>query len=112
MSSIDVSNGGMFEITNPNYDDKELRRMLEEHKNTIIRAASPFIEGIRIFNKTKNVVVRITFFNKQVLVSVTNPADEVFHLDNEPEPQTTPFDVNGDLKQNATATDPGTTPTR
>jgi hypothetical protein len=101
MSTIVVENGGMFELTNPNLDMKELERELEEHKKTVIRAASPFMDGMRIFNKTKHCEVLMTFTNGKVVITIKNPDDEVFNL-NDPEPTKTPYDQNGDLKPHAT----------
>jgi hypothetical protein len=82
MARIDVSNGGFFELRNPNVDMREVERVAEESKNTIIRAASPFVNTIRFFNKTKKCAMYISFSDGVMLVTVTNPDDEIFSFDN------------------------------
>jgi hypothetical protein len=86
MARIDVANGGLFELKNPNVDMREVERIVEESKNTIIRAASPFFNTIKFFNKTKKCALHISFSDGNVIVCIENPDDEVFS-----------FNDNGDM---------------
>lgn len=76
MARIDIKNGESFELKNPNVDLKEVERVANEAKQTILRVASPFFNSIKFFNKTKSCSMHLSFSEGQVVVMVENPADE------------------------------------
>lgn len=80
MARIDVENGKSFEFKNPNVDYAAIQKVAEEAKGIILRAASPFVDNIKIFNKTKQCHVYLAFQEGKVVIVVENPQDEVFDL--------------------------------
>jgi hypothetical protein len=84
MSRIAVENGKSFEFRNPNVDKAEIEKVINEAKSIIQRGASPFMDTLKIINNTKHVNVFIGFSDGKMIVTINNPADEIFDL-NEPE---------------------------
>lgn len=77
---IRIENGKHFDLVNPNGDTKAIDKAIED-VSTIIRGASPFLEKVRIFNKTKGCHVDVCFNRGEVVILVTNPDDERFRLE-------------------------------
>lgn len=77
---ITVGNHQTYVLKNPN-GDKQLTENLIATVTQAIRASQPFIESIHILNKTKHCVVIASILDGKFVVSITNPEDEIFKLE-------------------------------
>jgi hypothetical protein len=90
---ITVLPGKPFVFKNPNADHFQRQKLIDE-ATRLIMASSPFVDSIRFINNTKSCQLDVAFNKGEITVTVTNPADQLFDL-NELENPVTPIQITG-----------------
>ena len=77
---IQIPNHQSYVMKNPN-QDSALRQKLIRDVTNAIQASRPFIETITFHNQTNHCTMTITIHDGHVHVTVKNPEDEIFKLE-------------------------------